>query len=166
MADGDSKGFWKLIKGGSNVRVPITTSVEGVTGEPNIANLWRIHCKDSFNTADDGCRAANYAVCNDVYNDIQVSYNEVSSAIDYLDINKSCGLDVSCPRTTIDQLRLPVWSAKLLKSIYLDTCPNQFGFKRNHSTDQCIHVLKEIIDAYRVLTGSVFTCFFRCEQGI
>ena len=25
--------------------------------------------------------------------------------------------------------------------IYLDTCPNQFGFKRNHSTDQCIYGL-------------------------
>ena len=23
-------------------------------------------------------------------------------------------------------------------SVHLDTCPNQFGFKRNHSTDQCI----------------------------
>ena len=23
-------------------------------------------------------------------------------------------------------------------AVYLDTCPNQFGFKRNHSTDQCI----------------------------
>ena len=51
-------------------------------------------------------------------------------------------------------------------SVYLDTCPNQFGFKRNHSTDQYIYLLKEIIDAYRVLNGSVFTCFFRCEQGI
>ena len=32
-------------------------------------------------------------------------------------------------------------------SCYLDTCPNQFGFKRNHGTDWCIYVLKEIIDA-------------------
>ena len=24
-------------------------------------------------------------------------------------------------------------------SCYLDTCPNQFGFKRNHGTDQCIY---------------------------
>ena len=93
MTDGDSKGFWKLIKGGSNVRVPLPTSVEGVTGEPNIANLWRTHYKDIFNTDDDGCRAASYAVCNDVYNDIQVSYNELSSASDYLDLNMSCGLD-------------------------------------------------------------------------
>ena len=46
-----------------------------------------------FNTADEGCRAANYAVCNDVYTDIQVSYYELSSAIYYLNINKSCGLD-------------------------------------------------------------------------
>ena len=45
-------------------------------------------------------------------------------------------------------------------SVYLDTCPNQFGFKRNHNTDQCIYVFKEIIEAYRVLNGSVFTCFF------
>ena len=45
-------------------------------------------------------------------------------------------------------------------SVYLDTCPNQFGFKRNHSSDQCIYVLEEIIDAYRVLNGSVFACFF------
>ena len=93
MADGDSKGFLKLIKGDSNVRVPLPTSVEGVTGEANIANLWRTHYKDVFNTADEGCRGANYAVCNDMYTDIQVSYDELSSPIDYLDINKSRGLD-------------------------------------------------------------------------
>ena len=27
---------------------------------------------------------------------------------------------------------------EIMISGYLDTCPNQFGFKRNHSTDQCI----------------------------
>ena len=27
-------------------------------------------------------------------------------------------------------------------SCYLDTCPNQFGFKRNHSKDQCIMFLR------------------------
>ena len=41
-----------------------------MTGEANIANLWRTHHKDVFNTADEGCRAANYAVCNDMYTDI------------------------------------------------------------------------------------------------
>ncbi|KAK2192979.1 hypothetical protein NP493_19g09025 [Ridgeia piscesae] len=37
--------------------------------------------------------------------------------------------------------------------IYLDTNPNQFGFKKKHGTDQCIYVLKEIIDLYRTLNG-------------
>ena len=50
-------------------------------------------------------------------------------------------------------------------SCYLDTCPNQFGFKRKHGTDQCIYVLKEIIDAYRVMNGSVFTCFLDASKA-
>ena len=193
MADGDSKGFWKQIKGDSNVRVPLPTSVEGVTGEANIANLWRTHYKYVFNTTDEGCRAANYAVCNDAYMDIQVLYDELSSAINYMDINKSCGLDgvyaehlkfgsylltdllsqcMSCfftrgslPDSMIANVLVPVIKSKTghimskdnyrpiaLASVvskvaeiviynrisgYLDTCPNQFGFKRNHSTDQC-----------------------------
>ena len=70
--------------------MPLPTSVEGVTGEANIANLWITHYTY---TTDEGCRAANYAVCNDAYMDMQVLYYELSSAIDYLDINKSCGLD-------------------------------------------------------------------------
>ena len=40
--------------------------------------------------------------------------------------------------------------------MYMNTNPNQFGFKRKHGTDQCIYVLKEIIDLYRRLNGSVF----------
>ncbi|CAL4169330.1 unnamed protein product [Meganyctiphanes norvegica] len=49
---------------------------------------------------------------------------------------------------------------------YLMTNANQFGFKRNHGTDLCIYTLKEIVNLYSSLKGCVFTCFFRCEQGI
>ena len=35
--------------------------------------------------------------------------------------------------------------------MYMITNPNQFGFKRKHGTDQCIYVLKEIIDLNRKL---------------
>ena len=50
-------------------------------------------------------------------------------------------------------------------AVYIDTCPNQFGFKRNYITDKCIWVLKEIIGAYRVLYGSVFTCFLDASKA-
>ena len=43
--------------------------------------------------------------------------------------------------------------------MYRNTNPNQFGFKRKHGTDQCIYVIKEIIDLYRRLNGRVFVCF-------
>ena len=53
--------------------------------------------------------------------------------------------------------------------IFLDTCSNQFGFKKKHSrglrTDQCDFILKELIDSYRMLNGSVFTCFLDASEA-
>ena len=46
--------------------------------------------------------------------------------------------------------------------MYMITNPNQFGFKRKHDTEQCIYVLKEIIDLYR---GSVFVCFLDASKA-
>ena len=43
--------------------------------------------------------------------------------------------------------------------MFLDTCPNQFGFKKGHSTDMCIYVLKEFIEFYRSRNTSVFVTF-------
>ena len=48
--------------------------------------------------------------------------------------------------------------------MYMNTNPNQFGFKGKHGTDQCICVLKEIIDLYRRLNGSVFVCFLDASK--
>ena len=42
--------------------------------------------------------------------------------------------------------------------MYMDNNPNQFGFKKKHGTDQCIYVLKEVIDLYRSLNRSIFEC--------
>ena len=49
--------------------------------------------------------------------------------------------------------------------ICLATNPNQFGFKKKHGTDQCICVLKEIIDLYRTLNGSVFAFFLDASKA-
>ena len=59
--------------------------------------------------------------------------------------------------------------SKIIELIILDrieicllTNPNQFGFKRNHGTDQCIFAFKEIIDMYTARNSRVSVCFFRC----
>ena len=49
--------------------------------------------------------------------------------------------------------------------MYMDTNPNQFGFKKKHGTNQCIYVLKEVIDLYRSLIGSVFLCFLDASEA-
>ena len=48
---------------------------------------------------------------------------------------------------------------------YLLTNPNQFGFKKKLGTGQCIYVLKDIIDMYRVLNGNVFICFLEASKA-
>ena len=49
--------------------------------------------------------------------------------------------------------------------IFLDTCSNQFGFKKKLSTDQCVFILKELIESYRMLNGSVFTGFLDASKA-
>ena len=41
----------------------------------------------------------------------------------------------------------------------VNTNCNQFGFKPKLGTDMCIYSLKEIIDRYRQLNGSIVMCF-------
>ena len=48
---------------------------------------------------------------------------------------------------------------------YLLTQPNQFGFKKKHGTDQCIFVLKELINKYRSRGSCVYTCFLDASKA-
>ena len=51
--------------------------------------------------------------------------------------------------SVISKLRLSIEVIMLDRiEMYMNTNPNQFGFKRKHGTDQCIYVIKEIIDLY------------------
>ena len=52
LADSDSRDFWKEIKGVSNAKMPLPSSIEGVTGEINIARVWRDHYSSVFNSTD------------------------------------------------------------------------------------------------------------------
>ena len=56
-------------------------------------------------------------------------------------------------------------SAILLKcEIFLDTCPNQFDFKKGHSADMWIYVLEEIIKNFKSRNTSVFVLFWMHQK--
>ena len=48
---------------------------------------------------------------------------------------------------------------------YLDTLPNQFGFKPKHGTEQCIFVLKECLRFYVEHGSNVFTCYLDASMA-
>ena len=62
--------------------------------------------------------------------------------------------------------------SKLLEKIILYriehcliTNANQFGFKKGHGTDQCIYVLKEVIQTYNSLNTCISVCFLDASKA-
>ena len=45
------------------------------------------------------------------------------------------------------------------------TNANQFGFKKGHGTDQCIYVLKEVIQLYKSLNTCISVCFLDASKA-
>ena len=79
------------------------------------------------------------------------------------------------PATDSDNYRLIAIATSISKVIellilseikhLLYTENNQFGFKENHSTDMCIHLLKDIINYYNTLGSPVFCCFLDVRKA-
>ena len=49
--------------------------------------------------------------------------------------------------------------------VYIDTKPNQFGFKKKHSTDMCIYTMKESIERYKRLGSCMYLCFIDASKA-
>ena len=49
--------------------------------------------------------------------------------------------------------------------MFVYTHENQFGFKKQHGTDTCIYVMKEIINRYQRLGSSVYLCFLDASKA-
>ena len=48
---------------------------------------------------------------------------------------------------------------------FLYTSDNQFGFKKNHGTDMCIHAFRQTIEYYKLNSGPVFICFLDATKA-
>jgi hypothetical protein len=47
----------------------------------------------------------------------------------------------------------------------LDTTYHQFGYKKNHSADQCLFLFKEVVNYYNSLSTPVFACFVDASKA-
>ena len=74
--------------------------------------------------------------------------------------------------TNYRPIALATTSSKIFENIllnrlsrFLDTSDNQFGFKRHHSTEMCILILKEVISYYLHLNTPIFLCFIDIKSA-
>ena len=87
------KSFWKEIRHMNNCRTPLPTSIDGVSGDKSIAELWGIHFSDLLNCIHNENNSNLTPTQNFGYEDVRVDSTEVDSAIKNLEVNKACGLD-------------------------------------------------------------------------
>ena len=221
LADLNPKAFCSEIKNMNKCKTPLPTSIEGVSGGVHIVYFWRTHFSQLLNCVSNSSVHACEYDCATSYEELVVSIDEITHAIEMPDLNKACGSDGICSEhlkyaskvlvplqamcftslishgflreSMLSVVLVPVIQdkagkiyytdnyrhialasviSKLVEVIMLDiievhinTNPNQSGFKRKHGTDQCIYVLKEIIDLYRKLNGSVFVCFLDASKA-
>ena len=90
------EAFWREIKSINNCNTPLPSSIEGVSGEKEIVDLWRKHFCDLLNCVNNSSVDACEHDCDTPYDEIVVTVDEVTNAIKKLDINKACGSDGIC----------------------------------------------------------------------
>ena len=82
--------FWKEVKAINNSKMPLPSSISGITGSENIVELWRKHYCDIFN-----CVKSDTFTVGDVphHDGVTIRPDDVCYAIEKLSLNKACGLD-------------------------------------------------------------------------
>lgn len=85
----DVQDFWKEVQVMNITKVPLPSSIEGVTGPDNIVELWRKHYSDLFNCVKSDC----FSIGNVSNDNVVITTEEVAGAIKKLSMSKSSGLD-------------------------------------------------------------------------
>lgn len=93
MTENTSSNFWKEIKSINNTNTPLPTVIDGNSGSDKILELWRSHFYDLFNYANREKYDKTNFILESTMNEVIVTVDEVSNAINKLDYNKTCGLD-------------------------------------------------------------------------
>ena len=52
LSDHDYNSFWKEIKLMNNCKTPLPTTIDGISGEANIAELWKKHFSSLLNSVE------------------------------------------------------------------------------------------------------------------
>ena len=93
MTTGSSKTFWKDIRKASNSKPCLPTCVDGTTGEANIAEMWRKHYNDLFNSVQPKDFDSSLFQDMQYISSYAITKPEVEKYINKLPNAKSAGID-------------------------------------------------------------------------
>ena len=82
----------------NNCKTPLPTSIEGVSGGVQIVEFWRTHFSNLLNSVSNSSVHACEYGCDAPYEELVVSIEEVTHAID---LNKAFGSDGICSEVCI-----------------------------------------------------------------
>ena len=95
LLDKDILSFWKHIRKSNNARVPLATTIGGITGENEIAEMWQDHYKSILSSVKTNSR--QQFVTNKLSSirgeSILFSTSDINVALHSLKSGKSCGVD-------------------------------------------------------------------------
>ena len=95
----DEKAFWKEIQAINQANIPVATTIDDVTGNDNITNMWKDHFKNLLNSSKD-IRNKEYVLNNinsvgnaNCDNFKRYTVDDVKESFKYIKNGKACGLD-------------------------------------------------------------------------
>ena len=77
----------------NNCKTPLPTTIDGISGEANLAELWKKHFSSLLNSVESRSDWSQRSDGNLEFKDVHIDSSEIESAIKRLDSNKACGLD-------------------------------------------------------------------------
>lgn len=90
MMSNNITDFWKEVRSLNNCKSSLPCTVEGVSGEDNVVEIWRQHYSSLFNCLKHDPHVEDSAISNE---SISILTHEVFGAIWKLPNNKACGMD-------------------------------------------------------------------------
>ena len=92
LVDKKHMEFWKEVKHMNARNTPLPTCIDGISGADNIAQMWRDHYYDIFNSVNQPIDVVYTVDESTNFGDVVVPSEEVDRAVRELVVNKFCGI--------------------------------------------------------------------------
>ena len=148
--------FWRKVNALNNKKAPLANTVNGCTGSSDmeIRGADLIHAEHLIHASDRLTVLLSISTSIMKHTIVKTKTGDVTYKNNYRPIA------VATSMSKVMELLI------LSKSeCFLNTSDNQFGFKKKHGTDMCIHAFRQTIEYYKQNSSPVFICYLDATKA-